>query len=667
MARGGISRAQAQEGNCSLMSWPTRCSQRGASATLQAATPIIPADSLLEREAEATAASVAVGHAVELRRVGAQQLARDVDAGVATESRPLDAGVVAGVDATEYRGGGGEFGGGGASGSFDDNEQQGIERDTRVERVVVSCSDGIIIFETLSRTLIYRLKTCYIPVGSYQTTVTVHGNDVNWDFGEQAEGDFYFTYTVHADQDNPATLFESGQEVPIDVVPSWTVRQRSEQPACLVSIPQRVIIPGDRIERELFPRWEREITVWEHEIPLAEFGWADVSLVLNGNAEGHLSAGYGPGVLRDVCLVRRLDGDRIAGTASFQLPADFTAEVRLNGTARLAADYLSVIPVAAIEGALDATGTAHANNRLDARVDVIYDHVKNKWRFATEASVAGQALLAFTLDMRVAAELLSRTIWSERWNLVDAEVGFDWNGGIQIDRDLALSLKAGRIAPSGTAAAVSTSSQSGTGAGGSAGVSNSVMLQLAGALLAFGSGQKTAAPARRGLSRDDALAFWWHKPKDNFVYPERLSLPRAITPKSVDRDARPPTQVTYVARDGTQTFDYIGVADHYWPFVGKPFQLVPEKSRSDREKDRFRNLVSYLGYSRAGQHIDHVHELQFGRLNFDDAVDAFNNLWPIDSSANASAGTRHRNQLERYRQTLGAVEGRWFEIVKIGV
>jgi hypothetical protein len=554
---------------------------------------------------------------------------------------------------SHYVGGGGESGGGGSSGSWDEPESQ---QSARVTRVVISRSDNIIVFETLSTAYVYQLETCQVPVGSYHTTVTVTGNNVDWDFGEQAQGEvFRFSYLVRPGQDNPATLFESGQAVQIDVVPSWSVRQRSEQPECLLSIGQRVVIPGDSIQRDLFPTWEREVTLWEHEIPLGEFGWVDVSLVANGRAAGNLSAGYGPGVLRDICLVRRLDASRLAGTATFELPADFVAEIQLTGTARLSADYLSIIPVTAIEGQIQATGRAQANNSLSARVDVIYDHRDNRWRFATEATIAGQASLQFLLDTRVAVEILSRTLWSERWRLADYEVGFDWSGGFSIGRDLAPRLQVGRIGRSGSPAAMSTSAQA--NAVPAAGVASdppisAIMTQL----MSFGSGQQTAAPARRGFSRGDALPFQWYKPI--VFYPAEMELPSATPPITVRRDDGP-IMVGYTER-GRTINERIGVNRRNWPWVGKAFQYIPE-DRSDTEKDRFRRLVARLGYTETGVQIDHVHDIQFG------GRDHFSNLWPMSEDANMSAGPRHQQQLDRYRQTLGNINGRWFEIVRIGL
>jgi hypothetical protein len=86
---------------------------------------------------------------------------------------------------------------------------------------------------------------------------------------------------------------------------------------------------------------------------------------------------------------------------------------------------------------------------------------------------------------------------------------------------------------------------------------------------------------------------------------------------------------------------------------------VPHEERE--EQDRLRNLLDTLGYDRAGTDVDHVHELQFG------GADVFGNLWPADNSANRSAGRRHLNQLENYRQQLGNLAGRHFVISRVRI
>jgi hypothetical protein len=261
-------------------------------------------------------------------------------------------------------------------------------------------------------------------------------------------------------------------------------------------------------------------------------------------------------------------------------------------------------------------------------------------------------------------------VWSASWQ-ASREIGYGWKGGFAVRPDGTFVLNRGKVLPLQVAEEAPTER---LGAAATKGVSDQpespgIIKELGSAvmkaLLDADQGQVVQDPARDGLSEDKALPIHWHKPVDDNIYPRRLDLPNAETPKSVDRGAGP-TQVTYTRRDGTSTYDHFGVRRRNWPYVGKKFQLVSE-GRSDAEKDRFRGLVSYLGYSRQGQHIDHVHELQFGRLHINDGLDAFENLWPIDRSANASAGTRHRNQVRRYEQQLGSMAGRWFEIVKVSV
>jgi hypothetical protein len=90
-----------------------------------------------------------------------------------------------------------------------------------VTGVKVTCGDdgGFIVFLTSGKDYSYKLKTCNIPEGSYDTGVTVTGGDVKWDLGEQLkEGEQgEFDYEIAPGQQNPATLFKGQKRVHIDV------------------------------------------------------------------------------------------------------------------------------------------------------------------------------------------------------------------------------------------------------------------------------------------------------------------------------------------------------------------------------------------------------------------------------------------------------------------
>jgi 5-methylcytosine-specific restriction endonuclease McrA len=127
--------------------------------------------------------------------------------------------------------------------------------------------------------------------------------------------------------------------------------------------------------------------------------------------------------------------------------------------------------------------------------------------------------------------------------------------------------------------------------------------------------------------------------------------------------------VTYDVRPGANTVP-IGVKRSNWPYrrtapnrPGKRFLYTrhdPGDVEKDALKDVFNQRLLPAGETlrRNGFDLDHVHEKQFG------GEDAYSNLWPADYQENQLAGTRHDHQLDEYRQTVGAIDGHWFEIVE---
>jgi hypothetical protein len=117
------------------------------------------------------------------------------------------------------------------------------------------------------------------------------------------------------------------------------------------------------------------------------------------------------------------------------------------------------------------------------------------------------------------------------------------------------------------------------------------------------------------------------------------------------------------------------VPREYWPWKGKRFQLLPERRGSGA--DDFRAVLRGYGYDLAtlGLQADHVQDLQW------EGPDAFENLWPLDSRQNPSAGHRQNNlqpvtfcltpQGPRVTMTIGRVKampggyGRWFSIASV--
>jgi hypothetical protein len=127
-----------------------------------------------------------------------------------------------------------------------------------------------------------------------------------------------------------------------------------------------------------------------------------------------------------------------------------------------------------------------------------------------------------------------------------------------------------------------------------------------------------------GLTEDDAISFVWFKPKVDDFYPRTI----VVAGATLGRDG-PPTKLP--------TGEPIGVDYRYWPTTKKkPLQLLPS-DRGDNA-DRFRAVLQRNGFKWDGLQADHVQDLEFG------GPDDFSNLWPLDSSANMSAGARTQSQ-----------------------
>lgn len=176
---------------------------------------------------------------------------------------------------------------------------------------------------------------------------------------------------------------------------------------------------------------------------------------------------------------------------------------------------------------------------------------------------------------------------------------------------------------------------------------------------------------RDGSSPGKALPFKIHKPWKRYsLYPESLVLPRAISkPYESDEETGAieinredgPTAVEYPFRNTTKV-DEFGVRPSYWPEEGDLLQY--HSGRRDSEKDRFKRVVERLGGDLSGLQADHVRELQFGEAA---SLDQFDNLWPMDSSANMSAGRLQRSEFRYYESLFGTLRNRWFEITEIDI
>jgi hypothetical protein len=126
-----------------------------------------------------------------------------------------------------------------------------------------------------------------------------------------------------------------------------------------------------------------------------------------------------------------------------------------------------------------------------------------------------------------------------------------------------------------------------------------------------------------GFSRADAIDMDWFKHETNDFYPS----PIVIRDKEYRRDDP----------DTLPQGEPIGVPRAFWPKTGKTFQLDPNERGPGA--DDFNAVLDRYGFDRSGLDADHVQDLQWS------GPDEFRNLWPMDRSANRSAGpTQNDNQ-----------------------
>ena len=157
-----------------------------------------------------------------------------------------------------------------------------------------------------------------------------------------------------------------------------------------------------------------------------------------------------------------------------------------------------------------------------------------------------------------------------------------------------------------------------------------------------------------GLTPLDPIPMVWYKPVVDDWYPPVITLGG----HGYDRDT--PTTLP--------RGEPIGVDARFWPRAGKKMQLLPTLGGDKRSQ--FRSVLQGYGFDWTGLQADHVQDLEWS------GDDDFPNLWPMDQSANMSAGARNNQQtvgvcmsatgpfVMRTIQELkrSGFYGRWFEI-----
>jgi hypothetical protein len=575
----------------------------------------------------------------------------------------------------------------------------------RVQQIVISCNDMLIRLDTATTANYYRLETCHLAPGSYETLVTVTGNDFFLDFGAAAEHgeEFYFTYRVEQGQENPADLLRRQTNVHVDVVdflPGPQEARRADEerqtPQC-IRIDDRELVPADSLTRNLFnPITLEPTSIWSRRIPLGQFGWVLVEATVSGNLSGRLFAHYGPGRLTDICLTHLIDRESssaaidhpllgpqsrtdvttygIGGRARFTLPARASIRVMGEGRLKIAGDYLDVIEVAAAEGILTAEGEATLTGEINGAVEVLalatraaatLDHPLSPLQvtienstidavdLAAEIGLRGRAGLMFQVALSASFDVAGFNLWSQTWRPTPFMAGVSWSGGLKYSPNPGIHWNLGILDVDDTDYGPAEDERL-----------EDILFQEESAEVdeqdffkAILDEEHAQVSTPDGLSQESALPFDWHKPLE--LYPRRVGIPNADDPKVLTRDDGP-TIIRYQSA-GRTVYETIGVDSQNWPYQQKKFQYIPYATREEPEKNRLRRLFDRLGYDRTGTDVDHVHELQFG------GADHFENLWPADNSGNRSAGRRHLSQLQNYERQLGNLAGRWFVISRIRI
>jgi hypothetical protein len=177
-----------------------------------------------------------------------------------------------------------------------------------------------------------------------------------------------------------------------------------------------------------------------------------------------------------------------------------------------------------------------------------------------------------------------------------------------------------------------------------------------------GRGPGAAGHVPTGRTEDDPIDMTWYKPPRDEFYPRTIQLPN-LHDREFTRDD--PVTIPVTPQVGEEIT--VGVEEEFWPFIGKTMRRTPEVR--SRTGPRYRENLTYYGFTWSGLQQDHVQDLAFsGR-------DEYRNIWPMDRNQNLSAGAYHSvaqrvtyqdNQGQVRTVRVGAAEliGRWFRIAR---
>ncbi|HEY4114162.1 MAG TPA: DUF4157 domain-containing protein [Rhizomicrobium sp.] len=578
------------------------------------------------------------------------------------------------------------------------------------QRIIVSCTDMRLELVTDTNSYVYTMDDCSLPLGSYDPTVTVTGDNFDLDFGSAMSGDqeFRFGYRVEPGQPNPAGFLRAQHTVHVDVVPSVAPApapvppqpgpQPTPQPApsppapqCALRLPDRELVPAGSINKNLFAPKTFSKELWSHTIPLGEFGWVDVAATAAGRLAGTFSASYGPGRLSDICLTRVISSTpssapinapllgpgsrtdvttyRIGGRARFDLPARASVRATAEGSLVIDGRYLSAIRVAAARGAINVSGEASASAGISASVEIAATATAAQATFqapvgplgitiehdtldsvdlSAEVGARARAGVNFSVNASAGFDLAGYNLWNQSWNLANFASHIAWHGGLKYSPNPGMHFNLGALGVEGSSDDEDLSDHEDEAVVHEDEIVRSLLDEPA-----------ATVTAPDGLSEDKAIPFDWYKPIE--LYEDSLHLANADPVQDLHRSSGP--TLIYYNHNGRREHVELGVAD--WPSARRTFQFMPYNARVTPEQRHFNTVLDELGYPRRQRGVDaeHVWDVALRGLEFD----RFDNLWPASNQEQQLAGVRHHNQMQQIAGTLpgGSANGRWFVIARV--
>ncbi len=160
-----------------------------------------------------------------------------------------------------------------------------------------------------------------------------------------------------------------------------------------------------------------EIPIFEQEVDIPYLGPVVFTLYAQGDANAALTAGIGPVMLQHISVALDPSASYYMGTAQLFIPADLLGGFTLTGTIGSHADWLGLVELARLTGALEVAGGGGAIAAYASTIEIVYDAGDISFS-ATDALVF---CLKFGLSLAAIAELLlfGSSVWSGSWNLAN--------------------------------------------------------------------------------------------------------------------------------------------------------------------------------------------------------------------------------------------------------